>query len=60
MMDGLLGLKKPISEYFLQHPQNARKLTSHEWIVTNEVFSLLDDISDDTIRMQRAGGTHVS
>ena len=37
MVDRLLALKKPISEYFRQHPQNTRKLTSHEWTVTNEV-----------------------
>ena len=66
MMDRLLSLKKPISEYFRQHPsfrqhpQNARKLTSHEWTVTNEVCSLLDDVSEATIRMQGAGDTHVS
>ena len=60
MMDRLLALKKPISEYFRQHPQNARKLTSHEWTVTNEVCSLLDDVSEATIRMQGAGDAHVS
>ena len=60
MMDRLLALKKPISEYFRQHPQNAWKLTSHEWTVTNEVCSLLDDVSEATIRMQGAGDTHVS
>ena len=59
-MDRLLALKKPISEYFRQHPQNARKLTSNEWTVTNEVCSLLDDVSEATIRMQGAGDTHVS
>ena len=60
MMDRLLALKKPISEYFQQHPPNARKLTPHEWIVTQEVCSLLDDVSEATIRMQEAGDTHVS
>ena len=60
MMIHLLALKKPITEYFRQHPQNARKLTSHEWAVTNEVCSLLDDVSEATIRMQGAGDTHVS
>ena len=60
MMDRLLALKKPTSEYFRQHPQNARKLTSHEWTVTNEVYSLLDDVSEATIRMQGVGYTHVS
>ena len=60
MMDSLLSLKEPTSEYFRQHFQNARKLTPHEWTVTNEVCSLLDDVSEVTIRMQGAGDTHVS
>ena len=60
MMDRLLAFKKPISEYFRQHPQKAPKLTSHEWTVINEVCSLLDDVSEATIRMQGAGDTHVS
>ena len=60
MIDRLLALKKPISEYFRQHPQKTRKLTSHEWTVTNEVCSLLNDVSKATIRMQGAGDTHVS
>ncbi|CAM9486874.1 unnamed protein product, partial [Ascophyllum nodosum] len=60
MMDCLLAFKKPISEYFRQHPQNARKLTSHEWTVTNEMCSLLDDVSEATIWMQGAGDIHVS
>ena len=60
MIDHLLALKKPISEYFRQHPQSARKLTLHEWTVTNEVCSLLDDVSEATIRMQGAGDTRVS
>ena len=59
MMDRLLALKKPIIEYFRQHPENARKLTSHEW-TANEVCCLLDDVSKATIRMQGAGDTHVS
>ena len=60
MMDRLLALKKPISEYFRQHRQNARKLTSNEWTVIKEVCSLLDDVSEATIRTQGAGDTHVS
>ena len=58
MMDRLLALKKTISEYFRQHPRNARKLTSHKWSVTNEVCSLLDDVSEATIRTKGAGDTH--
>lgn len=61
MMDRLLALKKAITEYFRQQTQNnARKLTSHEWTVTNEVCSLLDEVSEATIRMQGAKDTHVS
>ncbi|CAN0307814.1 unnamed protein product, partial [Ascophyllum nodosum] len=60
MMDCLRVLKKPISEYFRQHPQNAQKLTSLEWTVTNGVCSLLDDVPESTIRAQGAGDTHVS
>ena len=59
MMDRLLALKKPIIEHFRQHPQNARKLTSHGRTVTNEVCSLLDDVSETTIWMQGAVDTHV-
>ena len=59
MMDRLLDLKL-ISEYFRQLPQNPRKLTPHEWTVTNEVCSLLGDVSEATIRMQGAKDTHVS
>ena len=58
MMDYLLALKKPISEYFRQHPQKA--LTSHKWTVTHEVCSILDDVSEATLLMQGAGDTHVS
>ena len=60
MMDRLLALKKPISEYFRQHPQNVRKLISHEWTVINEVCSLLNDVSEAMIRIQGARDTHVS
>ena len=41
-------------------PERAQKLTSHEWTVTNEVCSLLDDVSEATIRMQGAGDTYVN
>ena len=52
---------KAITEYFRQETQNsARRLTSHEWTVTNEVSSLLDDVSEATIRMQGATDTHLS
>ena len=61
MMMGLLGLKKATTEYFRQETQNsARRLTSHEWTVTSEVSSRLDDVSEATIRMQGATDTHLS
>ena len=57
----LLGLKKAIIEYFRQQLQNnARKLTSHEGTVTNEVCSILDEVSEATIRLQGAKDTHIS
>lgn len=67
MMGRLLVLKKPITEYFRQlqakTPQSKqlkRKLSAHEWTVTNEVCSLLTDVSEITIRMQGAQDTHIS
>ena len=61
MMVRLLGLKKAITEYFRQEIQNsARRLTSHEWTITNEVSSLVDDVSEATIRVQGATDTHLS
>ena len=59
-MDRLLALKKAIIEYFRLHPSNARKLTSHEWTVTNEVCSLLDVVSEATTPIQGGEDTHVS
>ncbi|CAN0214735.1 unnamed protein product, partial [Ectocarpus fasciculatus] len=60
MMDRLLALKKPITEYFREQPHNSRKLTQPEWTITNEVCSLLSDVSEVTIRMQGAKDTHIS
>ena len=57
----LLGSKKAVTEHFRQEPQNSsRRLKSHKWTVTNEVSSLLDDVSEATIRMQGATDTHLS
>ena len=54
-------MKKAITEYVRQETQNsARRSTSHEWTVTNEVPSLLDDVSEATIRMQGATDTQLS
>ena len=57
----LPGLKKAITEYFRQGTQTSEGgLTSHDWTVTNEVSSLLDDVSEATIRMKGATGNHFS
>ena len=57
----LLGLQKAIIEYIRQQLQNnLRKLTSHEWVFTNEVSSILDEVSEATIQMQGAKDTHIS
>lgn len=60
MMNRLLALKKSISEYFRTQPSNPRKLSAREWTVTNEVCSLLDVVSEATIRMQGNKDTHLS
>ena len=61
MMMGLLGLKKATTEYFRQETLNsARRQTSHDWTITNEVSSLPDDVSEATSRMQGATDTHLS
>eukprot|EP00904_Undaria_pinnatifida_P008196 jgi/Undpi1/4506/HiC_scaffold_18.g07860.m1 len=54
------GLKKAITECFRQVPNAERRLTSHEWGVTNEVSSILSEVSAATIRMQGAKDTHLS
>ena len=59
MMVPLLDLKKAITEYLRQIPNTERRLTSHEWGVTHEVSSILDGVSEATIRMQGAKDTHV-
>ena len=60
-MARLLGLKKAITEYFRQETlDTARRQTSHDWTVMNEVSSLPDDVSEATIRMQEATDTHLS
>ena len=47
MIVRLLGLKKAITEYFRQETlDTARRQTSHDWTVMNEVSSLPDDVSE--------------
>ena len=59
MMTRLLKLKKPIVDYFRRHSNNARKLTSHDWRVTNEVCSLLDVVAEVAIKVQEGADTHI-
>ena len=60
MMVRLLQLKKAIQEYFRTHDSNARKLTTREWTIANEVCSLLDVVAEVTIKIQGGVGTHIS
>jgi len=47
-------------EYFRKHDTNNRKLSSREWTVTNEVCSLLDVVTEVTVKIQGATDTHIS
>ena len=58
-MTRILKLKKPLVEYFRRHSSNERKLNSHEWKVTNELYSLLDVVAEVTIRIQGGADTHL-
>jgi len=60
MMVRLLQLKKAIQEYFRTHDGNARKLTTREWTIANEVCSLLDVVAEVTIKIQGGVDTHIS
>ena len=60
MMVRLLRLKKAIQEYFQTHEGNARKLTTREWTIANEVCSLLDVVAEVTIKIQRGVDIHIS
>ena len=60
MMVRLLQLKKAIQEYFRTHDGNARKVTTREWTIANEVCSLLDVVAEVTIKIQGGVDTHMS
>eukprot|EP00904_Undaria_pinnatifida_P000882 jgi/Undpi1/10795/HiC_scaffold_29.g13243.m1 len=60
MMVRLLQPKKALQEYFRTHDGNARKLTSREWTIANEVCSLLDVVPEVTIKIQGGVDTHIS
>ena len=60
MMARLLQLKKAIVDYFKRHDSHNRKLSTREWVITNEVCSLLDVVAEVTIRIQGSEDTHIS
>ena len=60
MMARLLKLKKPMVDYFKTHDGNNRKLSIREWVITDEVCSLLDVVAEVTTKIQRADDTHIS
>ena len=60
MMVRLLKLKKAIQKCFRAHDGNARKLTTREWTIANEVCSLLDVVAEVTIKIQGGVDNHIS
>ena len=53
-MERLLQLKEPVVKYFRRNPNDNRRLTSHDWNVTNQVCSVLDPIAKVNIKVQGA------
>ena len=60
MMARLLQFKKAIVNYFKRHDSNRRKLSTREWVITNEMCNLLDVVAEVTTRIQGAEDTHIS
>ena len=59
-MERLLQLKEPVVEYFRRNSNDKRRLTSHDWNVTNQVCSILDPIAEVNIKIQGAEDTYIS
>ena len=59
-MERLLQLKEPVVEYFRRNSNDKRRLTSHDWNVTNQVYSILDPIAEVNIKIQGAEDTYIS
>ena len=59
-MTSLFQLKKPVVEYFRRNSNEKRRLTSHDWNVTNQVCSILDPIAEVKIKIQGAEDTYIS
>ena len=48
-------------DYFKTHDtSSSRKLSTREWVITNEVCSLLDVVSEVTAKIQEGDDTHIS
>ncbi|CAM9667254.1 unnamed protein product [Ascophyllum nodosum] len=60
MMERLLQLKEPVVEYFGRNSNDKRRLTSHDWNVTNQVCSILDPIAEMNIKIQGAEDAYIS
>ena len=60
MMERLLQLKEPVVEYFRRKSNDKRRLTSHDWNVTNQVCSILGPIAEANIKIQGAEDTYIS
>lgn len=48
-----------MTEYFSKHNQNPRRLSPREWLVANEVCSLLDVVAEVTTHIQGSTDTHL-
>ena len=59
-MERLLQLKEPVVEYFRRNSNDNRRLTSHDWNVTNQVCSILDPIAEENIKIQGSEDTYIS
>ena len=59
-MTSLFQLKEPVVEYIRRNSNEKRRLTSHDWNVTNQVCSILDPIAEVKIKIQRAEDTYIS
>ena len=47
-------------DYIKKQDSNNQKLPTREWVITNEMYSLIDVVVDVTTRIQGAEDTHIS
>ena len=60
MLESLLQLEEPVVEYFRRNSNDKRRLTGHDWDVTNQVYSILDPIAEVNIKIQGAEDAYIS